>query len=138
MKPSKAIRITVAAGMLGVGSKILMRELRARNILDQQNKPAPEYVSAGQLSAEWVPVPMGRTGIIKYFLSPTVTIAGWPLLELIARDIRHGHEPKAPEAIRSGNSSTAHSLTAEERHQRCAGILQILSDDACTADVRAA
>lgn len=137
MKPVKAIRITVAAGMLGVGPKLLLRELRARNIIDAANKPAQEYVDAGQLSAEWIPVPMGRTGITKYFLTPTVTITGWPILELIARDIRHGAKEVAT-ADSSRNSRPANCLTAAESHKRCAGIMQILSDDACKTDVRAA
>lgn len=137
MKPVKAIRITVAAGMLGVGPKILLRAMRARNILDATNKPAQEYVDAGQLDAEWIPVPMGRTGITKHFLSPTVTLKGWPIIELIARDIRHGAEEMAT-ADSSRNSRPAHCLTAAESHQRIAGIMQILGDDACKADVRAA
>jgi len=137
MKPVKAIRITVAAGILGVGPKILLRVLRTRNIIDAANKPAPEYVDAGQLDAEWIPVPMGRTGITKYFLTPTVTIKGWPILELIARDIRHGaKEVATPDS--SGNSRPAHCLSAEESHRRCAGIMEILSDDTRPADVRAA
>lgn len=138
MNAQKAIRITIAAGILGVGPKLLLRELRARNILDETNKPAPEYVESGQLGAEWQPIHMGRTGIVKHYLTPTVTIKGWPLLELIAMDIRHGHQPEMATPIRSGNSRPAHCLSAEESHQRCAGIIQILNDDTRSADVRAA
>jgi len=138
MNPAWPVRITEAAYILGVGPKCLMRELRAKNILNAENFPAQEYIDAGQLSAVLHPYPMGHTGITKFYPSPTVTIKGWPLLETIARDIRHGNKPKVATPVCSGDSSTSHSITAEERHERCAGILQMFDDDARPSDVRAA
>lgn len=138
MKPAWPVRITEAAYILGVGPKCLLRELRARNILNSENYPAQEYIDSGQLSAVLHPYPMGKTGITKHYPSPTVTAAGWLLLQSISKEMRHGQKPKVATPVCSGDSSTPNFLSPEESHERCAGILQMFNDDACTADVRAA
>jgi hypothetical protein len=111
MNITDAIPVTHAAGILGVGSKTLFREMRARGILQADNTPAQEYRNTGELLLRFAVFHLGRTGIRQTKATPYVTVAGWHLVETIARDIRNG-TTKAPAPVRSGNISTANQHTA--------------------------
>lgn len=106
MNTRQAIPVTHAAAILGVGSVTLFRELRARGILLPCNTPAPEYRQSGEMLLQFAEFYLPRTRIKQIKPCPHVTVAGWHLVETIAREIRHG-QTQAAAPVRSRNLSAA-------------------------------
>lgn len=128
MSTVKAIPISSAAEILGVGSIKLLRLLREKGILLPCNSPAQEYRDSGELQLKFAQFYLPGTLIKKTKPMPCVTQAGWHLLETIARDIRHGNTPEMAAPIWDAEIQPSEGCSKEESAKRCAGIRAILDE----------
>lgn len=134
---NRNMEISRAAELVGIGSKTLFRELRARNILTDRNYPLPYYLEHTYFRVEtrdWEHPVTGRR--MQYHIT-TVLPLGMCLISQIAQDIRNGrHEQTAPHS--QPNSQPPHQRGAATGAGSSAAGMAGIDSNACPADVRAA
>jgi len=134
---NRNMEISRAAELVGIGSKTLFRELRARNILTDRNYPLPYYLEHTYFRVEtrdWEHPVTGRR--MQYHIT-TVLPLGMCLISQIAQDIRNGrHEPTAPHS--EPNSQPAHTGSEATSTGSSAAGMAATHSHACSPAVRAA
>lgn len=134
---NRNMEISRAAELVGIGSKTLFRELRARNILTDRNYPLPYYLEHTYFRVEtrdWEHPVTGRR--MQYHIT-TVLPLGMCLISQIAQDIRNGrHEQTAPHSV--ANSQPDHARGAPESAGGGTGRIAGAGGSACAHSVRAA
>lgn len=91
MKSVAGIRLGDAAKALEVGSRTLISELRARNILDANNLPLRAHVESGDFLVDQRQHTLRGYHITRYYPITLVTGKGMTLLAEIVREIRTGN-----------------------------------------------